>query len=196
MRPAWRMKFLCDAERCIECNGWSPRARTANECLGREPPARRHAERRRSRRTLDLWWPACTARCAVHGGCARSDCFYKTEEASSCTQDLASAAAIASTPARSPPPVSAGRHLRHAGRWTSAPFCAGARRRTTRREFVPKYRLEPPRAGQAAGVRRDVLDQGPARRDGDVIADIYGSASWRAAKAPRSGLGQRVRQDR
>jgi len=45
VREVWimaRMKFLCDAERCIDCNAWSPPARREMSAVGHQSAARRH----------------------------------------------------------------------------------------------------------------------------------------------------------
>ena len=64
-----RMKFLCDAERCIECNGCVTACKQEERgALGREPAPRGHDQRRRAGREVDLGRVHALLGRAVHGG--------------------------------------------------------------------------------------------------------------------------------
>jgi ferredoxin len=160
-----RMKFLCDAERCIECNACVTACKNEHEVPWGVNRRRvvtindgKPGERSISVACMHCSDAPCMAVCPV-------DCFYQTPTAWSCTpRTCASAAATASTRARS-----ARRSIRRratsvrAARWTSAPSARAARKRTTR-PGVQEVRPQPSGRGQAAALRGDVLDQGAAGR--------------------------------
>jgi len=63
-----RMKFLCDAERCIECNGCVTACKNANEVpwgVNRRRVVTLNDGEPGDARSR---WRACMLRCAVHGG--------------------------------------------------------------------------------------------------------------------------------
>ena len=160
-----RMKFLCDAERCIECNGcvtackhehempWGVNRRRVVTLNDGVP-----GEKSISVACMHCSDAPCMAVCPV-------DCFYKTSKAWCCTtRTCASAAATASMPVRSAR-RSSRRTARSAcaARWTSA-RSAPADPRPTIRGGVQEIRPQPAGGRQAAGVCRNVLDQGAAGR--------------------------------
>ena len=128
-----RMKFLCDAERCIECNACVTACKNEHEVPW-------GINRRRvvtindgaARRALDLGRLHALLGRAVHRGLPGRLHLSDRRRAWCCTpRTCASAAATASTPARSarrssPRPATSAR----AARWTSAPSAPAARRRT------------------------------------------------------------------
>ena len=61
-----RMKFLCDADRCIECNACVTACKNENEILlGHKSPARRDDQRRQTRRALGFHGLHALHRCAL-----------------------------------------------------------------------------------------------------------------------------------
>ena len=195
-----RMKFLCDAERCIECNGCVTACKQENEVpwgvnrrrvvtLNDGVPARRNRSRS----------PACTARTRRAWRCARWTASTAPTRAWCCTtRTCASAAATASTPVRS-----ARRSSRRqapsacAARWTSARSAPAARRRTCPRRSSASTaptawrRASCPRAPKCARPRRC----SPATPTS--IADIFRHARAQARQGLGSvGLGHRLRQTR
>ena len=118
-----RMKFLCDAERCIECNACVTACKNEHEVpwgINRRRVVTindgKPGERSISVACMHCSDAPCMAVCPV-------DCFYQTEQGVVLTSRIcASAVAIASTPVRS-----AHRNIRRpaisaaAARWTNAP---------------------------------------------------------------------------
>ena len=190
-----RMKFVCDSERCIECNGCVTACKNEHEVpVGREPPPRGHAQRRRARARSRSRWPACTAPTRPAWRCARSTASTAPKKAWCCTtRTSASAAATAryACPFGAPQFPSAGT-FGVRGKMDKCTFCAGGPEANGCAGRVREVRPQPPGRRQAAGLRRDVLDQGAAgrrrRRGGRHLPQPRGAS---AARAPRSGAGAR-----
>ena len=161
-----RMKFLCDAERCIECNGcvtackqeheipWGVNRRrvvTLNDGLP--------GEKSISVACMHCSDAPCMAVCPV-------DCFYKTSEGVVLhDKDLCIGCGYCfyACPFGAPQfPQDGAFGLR--GKMDKCTFCAGGPETDFSRGRVQEIRPQPPRGRQASGVRRDVLDQGAARR--------------------------------
>ena len=78
------------------------------------------------------------------------------------------------------------------GKMDKCTFCAGGPEAERSRGRVREVRPQPPGRRQAAGVRRDVLDQGAARRRRRRDRrHLPRRACCTAARAPRSGAGAR-----
>ena len=187
-----RMKFLCDAERCIECNScvtackqehdipWGVNRRRVVTLNDGVP-----GERSISVACMHCSDAPCMAVCPV-------DCFYKTEEGVVLhDKDCASAAATASTPVRS-----ARRSFRRRGRsacaarWTNARSAPGAPRRTIRRPSSRStaaivWPRESCRSCAEMCSTKALLGR---RRRGDRRTSIA-TASRIAARVPKCGAG-------
>ena len=161
-----RMKFLCDAERCIECNGcvtackqehevpWGVNRRRVVTVNDGVP-----GERSISVACMHCSDAPCMAVCPV-------DCFYRTEEGVVLhDKDLCIGCGYCfyACPFGAPQFPQAGAFgLR--GKMDKCTFCAGGPEENHSDGGVQQVRPQPPRRRQASGVRRDVLDQGAARR--------------------------------
>ena len=130
-----RMKFLCDAERCIECNGCVTACKNEHEVpwgINRRRVITLGdgdlGEKSVSVACMHCTDAPCAAVCPV-------DCFYTTMTASCCTIKIcALAAATACMPARlARRNIRSKTPLAYAARWTSAPSAPAARPRTTHR---------------------------------------------------------------
>ena len=171
-----RMKFLCDAERCIECNGCVTACKQrARDSVGREPPPRGDAERRRAGREVDLGRVHALLRTRRAWRCARSIASTRPPKASCCTTRIcASAAAIASTPARS-----ARRSFRRtarsacAARWTSARSARAVPEPDNSAAEFKKYGRNRLAEGKLPACAEMCSTKALLGGDADVIADIY-----------------------
>jgi len=187
-----RMKFLCDADRCIECNACVTACKNENEVpwgINRRRVVTindgKPGERSVSMACMHCTDAPCQAVCPTKA-------IYTTEDGVVCCtpRTCASAAAIASTPARS-----GRRNIRSsaisapAARWTVHLL----RRRPGGGRLegrVRKIRRQPSRRRQAAAVRGNVLDQvaaGRRRRKWSPTSTRNGSQ--RAATGPAPGAG-------
>ncbi len=161
-----RMKFLCDAERCIECNGCVTACKKENEIpwgVNRRRVVTINdgvpGERSISVACMHCSDAPCMAVCPV-------DCFYKTEEGVVLhDKDLCIGCGYCfyACPFGAPQFPQAGA-FGVRGKMDKCTFCAGGPEKDTLGSRVQEVRPQPARRGQAARVRRDVLDQGAARR--------------------------------
>ena len=161
-----RMKFICDAERCIECNGcvtackaehdvpWGVNRRRVVTLNDGVP-----GERSISVACMHCSDAPCMAVCPV-------DCFYRTRRRRRPARQghlHRLRLLLLRVPVRRAA-VSDQRDLRPARQDGQVHVL----RRRPGRERQPgrerEVRPQPPRRGQASGLRRDVLDQGAARR--------------------------------
>ena len=161
-----RMKFICDAERCIECNGcvtackhehevpWGVNRRRVVTLNDGVP-----GERSISVACMHCSDAPCMAVCPV-------DCFYRTDEGVVLhDKDLCIGCGYCFYAC----PFGAPQFPRHGafglrGKMDKCTFCAGGPEANGSAGRVREVRPQPPRRRQAAGLRRDVLDQGAARR--------------------------------
>ena len=190
-----RMKFLCDADRCIECNACVTACKNEHEVpwgINRRRVVTindgKPGERSVSMACMHCTDAPCAAVCPVRASTrplTASCCIPRT---------CASVADIVSTPARS-----ARRNIRRsatsarAARWTSAPIAPAGRRRRVHGGRIRQIRRQPSRRRQAADVRRDVLDQiaaGGRRRD--HRRDLQGARDEARLRVGRMGLDDRL----
>ncbi len=158
-----RMKFLCDAERCIECNGCVTACKNENEVPW--------GVNRRRVVTINDGEPGERSISVACMHCSDAPCWRSVRWIVSTPPTMAwccttrtsvSAAVTASTPVRS-----ARRSFRkaapsvRAARWTSAPSAPAVRRRTTQQRSSASTE-QPLGRRQAAHVCRDVRHQGTA----------------------------------
>ena len=172
-----RMKFLCDAERCIECNGCVTACKNEHEVpwgINRRRVVTindgKPGERSISVACMHCTDAPCMAVCPV-------DCFYTHRRTAWCctTRTCASAAATASTPARS-----ARRSIPQAGNFGvrgKMDKCTYLRRRpggrTARTAEFAKYGRNRLAEGKLPLCAEMCSTKALLAGDGDVIADIY-----------------------
>ena len=184
-----RMKFLCDADRCIECNACVTACKNEHEVpwgINRRRVVTindgKPGERSVSMACMHCTDAPCAAVCPVN-------CFYTTADGVVLhSRTSASAAAIASTPARS-----ARRNIRRsatsarAARWTSAPTAPAARKRTARTAEFEKYGANRLAEGKLPLCAEMCSTKSLLAGDGEIIAQIYkervvkrgyGSGAW------------------
>ena len=184
-----RMKFLCDADRCIECNACVTACKNEHEVpwgINRRRVVTindgKPGERSVSMACMHCTDAPCAAVCPVN-------CFYTTGDARGAALEGSLhrlRLLLLRLPVRRAA-ISAGRQLRLArqdGQVHLLRRRSGSRRHHGR---VREVRHQPARGGQAAALRRDVLDQVAAgRRQRDHRADLqgagdkrgYGSGAW------------------
>ncbi len=161
-----RMKFLCDAERCIECNGCVTACKNEHEVpwgVNRRRVVTLNdgvpGEKSISVACMHCSDAPCMAVCPV-------DCFYKTSEGVVLhDKDLCIGCGYCfyACPFGAPQfPQDGAFGLR--GKMDKCTFCAGGPEPDNSPERVQKIRPQPAGGRQAAGVRRNVLDQGAAGR--------------------------------
>ena len=160
-----RMKFICDAERCIECNGCVTACKNEHEVpwgVNRRRVVTLNdgvpGEKSISVACMHCSDAPCMAVCPV-------DCFYRTDDGVVLhDKDLCIGCGYCfyACPFGAPQFPQAGAFgLR--GKMDKCTFCAGGPEANRSEAEFQQVRPQPPRRGQASGVRRDVLDQGAAR---------------------------------
>ena len=169
-----RMKFLCDADRCIECNAcvtacknehdvpWGINRRRVVTINDGKP-----GERSVSMACMHCTDAPCAAVCPV-------DCFYTTADAVVLhSKDLCIVAATASTLARSARHnIRASAISARAGRWTNAPSALAVRNPTTLRWNMSNTAPIAWRKASSRCVPRCARPNLLAG-DGEIIATIY-----------------------
>ena len=184
-----RMKFLCDADRCIECNACVTACKNEHEVpwgINRRRVVTindgRPGERSVSMACMHCTDAPCAAVCPVN-------CFYTTADAWYCTpRTSASAAAIASMRAHS-----ARRNIRawatsaRAARWTSALTAPAARRTNNTRPNLSNTATTGFAEGKLPLCAEMCSTKSLLAGDSEIIAEIYkervvkrgyGSGAW------------------
>jgi Fe-S-cluster-containing dehydrogenase component len=162
-----RMKFLCDAERCIECNACVTACKNEHEVpwgINRRRVVTindgKPGERSISVACMHCSDAPCMAVCPV-------DCFYQTDDGVVLhSKDLCIGCGYCfyACPFGAPQFPQAG-NFGSRGKMDKCTFCAGGPEETnSTAEFSAEVRPQPPGGGQAADLRRDVRHQGAARR--------------------------------
>ncbi len=190
-----RMKFLCDAERCIECNACVTACKNEHEVpwgINRRRVVTMDdglpGEKSISVACMHCSDPPCMAVCPV-------DCFYQTEQGVVLhSKDLCIGCGYCfyACPFGAPQYPQAG-NFGTRGKMDKCTFCAGGPEDdNTEAEFV-KYGRNRLAEGKLPLVRRDVLDQGAAcrrqRRDLDHLPRAGRPARLRLGCL---GLGHRL----
>ena len=160
-----RMKFLCDAERCIECNACVTACKNEHEVpwgVNRRRVVTLNdgvpGERSISVACMHCSDPPCMAVCPV-------DCFYQTEEGvvlHSKELCIGCGYCFYACPFGAPQYPQAG-NFGSRGKMDKCTFCAGGPADDESQEFA-LYGRNRLADGKLPLVRRDVLDQGAARR--------------------------------
>ena len=161
-----RMKFLCDAERCIECNACVTACKNENEVPWGVNRRRvvtindgKPGERSISVACMHCSDAPCCAVCPV-------DCFYTTDDGVVLhDKDLCIGCGYCfyACPFGAPQ-YPAGRPSARAARWTSAPSAPAVRKKTHSDAEFQKYGRNRLAEGKLAALCRNVLDQGVACR--------------------------------
>ena len=192
-----RMKFLCDADRCIECNACVTACKNENEVpwgINRRRVVTindgKPGERSVSMACMHCTDAPCAAVCPVN-------CISRPMTAScSIRRICASAAATASTPV----PFGAPQYpkISNFGSRGKMDKCTYLRRRRRvgsprQQRGIREIRRQPHAARQAAAVRGDVLDQVAARgRRRDHRPDLQGTRDQARLWLRRLGLDDRL----
>ena len=170
----------------------------ARRSLGREPAPRRHPQRRRGGRAQHLGRLHALLRRALHGGLPGRLLLPHRGRRGPARQGRLHRLRLLllRLPVRRAA-VSVERHLRPArqdGQVHLLRRRPGGQRQRGRERQV---RAQPPRRGQASGLRRDVLDQGAARRRRRRRRrHLPHPCASTAARAARSGAGARPTANR
>ena len=198
-----RMKFLCDAERCIECNGcvtackqehespWGVNRRRVVTINDGQP-----GERSLSVACMHCSDAPCMAVCPV-------DCFYKTEEGVVLhDKDLCIGCGYCfyACPFGAPQFPQAGA-FGVRGKMDKCTFCAGGPEKDTSDAEFKKYGRNRLAEGKLPACAEMCSTKALLGGDGDVIADIYRERvttrgrggdvwGWGTAYGPAPGKGQ------
>ena len=189
-----RMKFLCDADRCIECNACVTACKNENEVpwgINRRRVVTindgKPGERSVSMACMHCTDAPCAAVCPVN-------CFYTTADGVVLhSKDLCIGCGYCfyACPFGAPQ-YPQGRQLRLARQDGQMHVLRGRPGSGRQQGRVREIRRQPAGRRQAAAVRRNVLDQIAARgRWRDHRADLQGARGRSAATAPAPGVGRR-----
>ena len=166
-KPMARMKFLCDADRCIDCNACVTACKNENEVpwgINRRRVVTindgKPGERSVSMACMHCTDAPCAAVCPV-------SCIYPTEDGIVLhSKDLCIGCGYCfyACPFGAPQYPKVG-NFGSRGKMDKCTYCAGGGgdEAVRQRRGICEIRLEPVRRGQAAAMRRDVLDQVVAR---------------------------------
>ena len=193
-----RMKFLCDADRCIECNACVTACKNENEVpwgINRRRVVTLN-DGKPGERSISMACMHCTdAPCAA---VCPTNCFYTTADAVVLhNKDLCIGCGYCfyACPFGAPQYPKVGNF----GSRGKMDKCTYLRRRPgSRRQQggVREVRRQPAGRRQAAAVRRDVLDQGAARRRRrGHRPDLQGTREDARLRLRRLGLADRLSRD-
>ena len=193
-----RMKFLCDADRCIECNACVTACKNEHEVpwgINRRRVVTindgRPGERSVSMACMHCTDAPCAAVCPVN-------CFYTTADAVVLhSKDLCIGCGYCfyACPFGAPQYPRVG-NFGSRGKMDKCTFCAGGPEAdNSQAEFV-EVRHQPAGGRQAAAVRRDVLDQVAARRRRrDHRPDLPRARGQARLRLRRLGMADRLSRD-
>ena len=193
-----RMKFLCDADRCIECNACVTACKNEHEVpwgINRRRVVTindgKPGERSVSMACMHCTDAPCAAVCPVN-------CFYTTADAVVLhSKDLCIGCGYCfyACPFGAPQYPKVG-NFGSRGKMDKCTFCAGGPEADGSQGRVREVRRQPSRRGQAAALRRDVLDQVAARRRRrDHRADLQGARGQARLRLRRLGLEDGLQRD-
>ena len=188
-----RMKFLCDADRCIECNACVTACKNEHEVpwgINRRRVVTindgKPGERSISMACMHCTDAPCAAVCPVN-------CFYTTADAVVLhSKDLCIGCGYCfyACPFGAPQYPKVG-NFGSRGKMDKCTFCAGGPEADGTDGGIREVRHQPPRRRQAAALRRDVLDQVAARRRRrDHRADLQGARDPARLLRPAPGAGR------
>ena len=193
-----RMKFLCDADRCIECNACVTACKNEHDVpwgINRRRVVTindgRPGERSVSMACMHCTDAPCAAVCPVN-------CFYTTADAVVLhSKDLCIGCGYCfyACPFGAPQYPRVG-NFGSRGKMDKCTFCAGGPEAdNTQAEFV-EVRRQPAGGRQAAAVRRDVLDEVAARRrQRDHRGDLQATRCQARLRLRRLGMAHRLSRD-
>ena len=193
-----RMKFLCDADRCIECNACVTACKNEHEVpwgINRRRVVTlndgKPGERSVSMACMHCTDAPCAAVCPVN-------CFYTTADAVVLhSKDLCIGCGYCfyACPFGAPQYPKVG-NFGSRGKMDKCTFCAGGPGRRQQQGRIREIRRQPACARQAAAVRRNVLDQIAARRRRRRDrADLQGARLQARLRLRRLGLADRLSRD-
>ena len=193
-----RMKFLCDADRCIECNACVTACKNEHEVpwgINRRRVVTindgKPGERSVSMACMHCTDAPCQAVCPVN-------CFYTTADGVVLhSKDLCIGCGYCfyACPFGAPQYPKVG-NFGSRGKMDKCTYCAGGPEAGRHHGRIREVRRQPSGRGQAAALRRDVLDQVVAgRRRRDHRADLQGARGQARLRFRRLGLDDRLSRD-
>jgi Fe-S-cluster-containing dehydrogenase component len=193
-----RMKFLCDAERCIECNACVTACKNEHEVpwgVNRRRVVTMNdgvpGERSISVACMHCTDAPCAAVCPV-------DCFYTTDDGIVLhDKDLCIGCGYCfyACPFGAPQFPQSSRPSRCAARWTSAPSARRARGDNSEAE-LEKYGTNRIAEGKLPLCAEMCATKALLAGDGDVVADIYRERVMRAGRPQTWGWETAYQMDR
>ena len=192
-----RVKFLCDADRCIECNACVTACKNEHEVpwgINRRRVVTindgKPGERSVSMACMHCTDAPCAAVCPV-------SCFYTTADGVVLhSKDLCIGCGYCfyACPFGAPQYPKVG-NFGSRGKMDKCTYCAGGPEAELHAGRIRQIRRKPPRRGQAADLRRDVLDQIAARRRRrDHRRDLQGARDEARLRFRHVGLENRLQQ--
>ena len=193
-----RMKFLCDADRCIECNACVTACKNEHEVpwgINRRRVVTIN-DGKPGERSISMACMHCTdAPCAA---VCPTNCFYTTADAVVLhSKDICIGCGYCfyACPFGAPQYPKVG-NFGSRGKMDKCTYCAGGPEGDSTKAEFDKYGTNRLARGQAAAVRRDVLDQVAAgRRRRHHRADLQGARGQARLRLRRLGLEDRLQRN-